>query len=117
MDIQSAYINRFDTIRQEVEKLSSLISTLSQDGAINLAELCTSLPPREREELSYTLSHTITVLYTALLRCQGTDASKHSISKETERLQSYLDKLTGKDGRISVDVNASDRMIQHHLRQ
>ena len=82
--------------------------------------MSSSLPPRESAELYFSLAQTVVSLYHALLRCQGTDPSKHSIHLEEERLLSYATKLSvatdegGSRNPRSIDVDAVERMITHH---
>lgn len=120
MDLEKSYTSRFSVLEKEFQKLSFSIKSLKKDELSTLSDLCSSLPARERCELCYVLAQSISVLYCALLRCQGTDASKHAVTKENERLKSYLDKLIQADASVSkptvsVNIPASSRMIKHHL--
>lgn len=120
MSIQELYVSRFDQISREIHNLSELFGQLNPTGNLSLSELTNTLPPREKKELCFALVYTITVLYSTLLRCQGTDESKHAILKEYERLKPYLHKLSSNTTETSETNQGSDkvshRFIQHHLR-
>lgn len=120
MDISSSYVTRCDNLKTDLLKLSQLISRLSSSGAAGLPSVGNSLMPRERAELAYALAYSVLTTYTALLRCQGTDASKHAVNREEDRMRSYLDKLTqniNPDSQVKqmLSKDVASRMVTHHL--
>jgi hypothetical protein len=119
MDLQKECIARFDKLREHIAALTRLVDILSAGGKKSLNDVAATLPPRESAELHFTLAFSITALYNAHLRCQGTDASKHSISQEEERLKSYISKLTpiveqAEKRKHVVDVEAAARIVGFH---
>lgn len=93
MDIQGAFINRFEKIRTDAKSISDSIPRLYHDGAVNLPDICASLPPRDCTEVTLAVASSIIALYGAHLRCHGTEVSKHALAQEEERLSSYILKL------------------------
>ena len=85
---------------------------------MNVGNYMSNLPPRESAELHIALAHAIITLYRSQLLCHGTDAAKHPISLEMERLNSYVKKLSSQDGtRPRVDQNSAQRLVANSISQ
>ena len=83
---------------------------------MNVSSFLSSLPPRDSAEMNLALANAIISLYRAQLACQGTDADKHPISHELERLQSYVKRLSGdSDSRGKVNKAAVARIVSNSI--
>jgi hypothetical protein len=94
MDTHSAYADRINKLEAAAKALGHSIDALTRDKTGNVNEVQTTLSPRESAELNLALAKALVSLVDANFTSQGIASSRHAITREKMRLDTYIGKLS-----------------------
>jgi|LauGreDrversion4_2_1035121.scaffolds.fasta_scaffold154012_2 hypothetical protein len=92
MDIRQDSLTAYSLLSGCANDISTAVNRISKSDSKNLSDVLGIVPLDEHIEIGLALAYTVVSIYGASLRCDGTDEKKHPISREKERLLSYIKK-------------------------